>query len=224
MRRAFTLIELLVVIAIIAILAGILFPVFAEAKRKAREITCVSNLRQIGTSVQLYMSDNDDKYPYMVDASDKYVQTIWGGNPDWQAQINGMSMMQDTLAEYSKSKEIFRCPSDNGTFTLEQNFPQPFLTSPNLYQTYGSSYFMRTEIVFRSLSGTQFEAPAQVNYIFDGAGNWHGDGRGLLPSDDIVSAAILERGYRYNILYGDWHVKNGSRDQLQQAWAVPLGS
>jgi prepilin-type N-terminal cleavage/methylation domain-containing protein len=59
-RPGFTLIELLVVIAIIAILAAILFPVFATARENARKITCVSNLKQLGTSVLMYAQDYDD--------------------------------------------------------------------------------------------------------------------------------------------------------------------
>src|SRR5687768_6367661 len=60
---AFTLIELLVVIAIIAILAAILFPVFAQAKVSAKGIVCLSNMRQLGMSVQMYVVDHDDYWP-----------------------------------------------------------------------------------------------------------------------------------------------------------------
>jgi prepilin-type N-terminal cleavage/methylation domain-containing protein/prepilin-type processing-associated H-X9-DG protein len=63
MRRAFTLIELLVVIAIIAILAAILFPVFAQAKEAAKKTTCVSNQKQLGTAFLLYAADSDDYFP-----------------------------------------------------------------------------------------------------------------------------------------------------------------
>ena len=62
-RRGFTLIELLVVIAIIAILAAILFPVFAQAREKARNAACLSNCKQLGTAVMLYVQDYDEVYP-----------------------------------------------------------------------------------------------------------------------------------------------------------------
>src|SRR3954464_13938987 len=64
-RRAFTLIELLVVIAIIAILAAILFPVFAQARDRARMTACLSNMKQIGASLMLYVQDYDETYPYI---------------------------------------------------------------------------------------------------------------------------------------------------------------
>lgn len=62
-RLGFTLIELLVVIAIIAILAAVLFPVFAQAREKARSISCLSNIKQIGTSTALYVQDYDETFP-----------------------------------------------------------------------------------------------------------------------------------------------------------------
>src|SRR3954447_4443959 len=62
-NRAFTLIELLVVIAIIAILAAILFPVFAQAREKARQASCQSNLKQLGTAFMMYAQDYDESYP-----------------------------------------------------------------------------------------------------------------------------------------------------------------
>src|SRR5881296_1409417 len=62
-KRAFTLIELLVVIAIIAILAAILFPVFAQAREKARQASCLSNLKQIGQGYLMYLQDNDEQFP-----------------------------------------------------------------------------------------------------------------------------------------------------------------
>src|SRR5881296_1860227 len=64
-QRAFTLIELLVVIAIISILAAILFPVFAQARDKARQSACISNMKQIGTGIMMYAQDYDETLPFM---------------------------------------------------------------------------------------------------------------------------------------------------------------
>ena len=91
-----------------------------------------------------------------------------------------------------------------------------------MFLTYGSSYLMRTEIVFRSVSGTGFTAPANINYIFDAAGHWHGDGRGLLQGDDPLTVDALLRIYRYNTLFGDFHAKNLTYGDMQKAWAVQV--
>ena len=90
-RSGFTLIELLVVIAIIAILAAILFPVFARARENARRSSCQSNLKQIALGITQYVQDYDERYPNM-DATS-------GG---WAA----------TTQPYLKSEQIFQCPSD----------------------------------------------------------------------------------------------------------------
>lgn len=89
----FTLIELLVVIAIIAILAAILFPVFAKAREKARQIQCLSNLKQLGLGILQYSQDNDEFYP----------QTNVPGNHDNWAQ---------EIYPYVKSVDVYRCPDN----------------------------------------------------------------------------------------------------------------
>jgi prepilin-type N-terminal cleavage/methylation domain-containing protein/prepilin-type processing-associated H-X9-DG protein len=81
-NRAFTLIELLVVIAIIAILAAILFPVFAQAREKARQTTCASNLKQMGTATMMYIQDYDETYPMQV-----YTRPPGNRNLSWREAI-----------------------------------------------------------------------------------------------------------------------------------------
>ena len=95
MRRGFTLIELLVVIAIIAILAAILFPVFARAREKARQASCQSNLKQIGLATLMYIQDYDERFPHHT------------GGPiaayDWPI----------SLIPYVKNTQLWQCPSAN---------------------------------------------------------------------------------------------------------------
>jgi len=121
MRRAnhatsgFTLIELLVVIAIIAILASILFPVFAKVREKARQISCASNLRQLGMAVTEYTGDYDDTLPGAMVGSDS--TTFVGG---WMYIVNYSSSAPTTfdptrgsLYSYVKDKRVYMCPDDS---------------------------------------------------------------------------------------------------------------
>jgi prepilin-type N-terminal cleavage/methylation domain-containing protein/prepilin-type processing-associated H-X9-DG protein len=104
-RAGFTLIELLVVIAIIALLAAILFPVFARARDNARRATCMNNLKQIGLGTMQYVQDNDGRFP--VD--------VYGGvlGPDGRELEPGWNAVfwQQMIWPYVKSDQIFFCPS-----------------------------------------------------------------------------------------------------------------
>jgi len=99
-RSGFTLIELLVVIAIIAILAAILFPVFAQAREKARQTTCLSNEKQLGLSFMQYIQDSDEQFPSGAYSGFAWVQADGLG---WSSQI----------FPYVKSTGLFHCPDDS---------------------------------------------------------------------------------------------------------------
>jgi prepilin-type N-terminal cleavage/methylation domain-containing protein/prepilin-type processing-associated H-X9-DG protein len=95
-RTGFTLIELLVVIAIIAILAAILFPVFSRAREQARKAACLSNMKQIGTALMMYLQDWDEAFPY------------------WYPPCAGVApglYWTEQLMPYIKNKDVFKCPS-----------------------------------------------------------------------------------------------------------------
>src|SRR6218665_2985479 len=97
-RHGFTLIELLVVIAIIAILAAILFPVFARARENARRSACQSNLKQIGLGIAQYTQDFDEKLPSVTRLA---------------GRSGILNRWHDTIQPYVKNEQMFRCPSNS---------------------------------------------------------------------------------------------------------------
>lgn len=111
MRRAFTLIELLVVIAIIAILAAILFPVFAQAKMAAKKSADLSNTRQLGTSTMLYLADYDDNYPQSVYAT-QGIQHPCGAIVLGSMANQPVFTMYDALLPYMKNVQILQSNVD----------------------------------------------------------------------------------------------------------------
>lgn len=128
-RRGFTLIELLVVIAIIAILAAILFPVFAQAREKARQTSCLSNEKQVGTSIFMYVQDYDERlffYPAITSPSRSRTGAVLPN----AASINPVRWW-NALMPYIKNSQVLVCPSDdlpapsrdaNGVFSILRSY------------------------------------------------------------------------------------------------------
>jgi prepilin-type N-terminal cleavage/methylation domain-containing protein len=144
-NNGFTLIELLVVIAIIAILAAILFPVFSQAREKARAISCLSNTRQLGLAITMYADDHDEAYPCTC-------MTMMGMAPtdpqDWMT----------TVMPYIKNVGVFRCPSD--TSMLWSNSSNMMMT-PRV-SSYGfNGYFMPVEPPYFGPAMAQIDKPAE---------------------------------------------------------------
>jgi len=125
-RQGFTLIELLVVIAIIAILAAILFPVFAKVREKARQTACASNMKQIDLALLEYVQDYNETYPSL------------GNNGGPQGFI-GWSMM---LQPYIKNYNIFTCPSNKNTNTYfnSSSGTSPAYPANGVVNDYGANY------------------------------------------------------------------------------------
>src|SRR5579862_9500355 len=143
-RHAFTLIELLVVIAIIAILAAILFPVFAQAREKARIATCTSNLKQFALSILMYDQDYDETMPIGFKAA-----YLIG---PLTSQLSGFPErgVHAEIAPYVKDHGVFHCPDDAGfELTVANPDTPPKVLNSSQYsqiadkpfdQVYGSSY------------------------------------------------------------------------------------
>jgi prepilin-type N-terminal cleavage/methylation domain-containing protein/prepilin-type processing-associated H-X9-DG protein len=166
---AFTLIELLVVIAIIAILAAILFPVFAQARGKARQITCLSNLKQLTTATLMYVQDYDEKFPrsvlgYGTGASGSSVVTT----PATGAYYSDLraSFWSNALQPYLKNLGVYDCPSatKDATSAITATPPDPnfFPYLAFTFNGYLNSW---------NLAGSP--APASVILFSEGQGNQH---------------------------------------------------
>jgi len=122
-RSAFTLIELLVVIAIIAILAAILFPVFAQAREKARQTMCLSNMKQIGLAVVQYVQDYDETMPESAFSSDitQPYYNNWGSATSWDVVVEpyikdgqaGQGNLAGQFPLVGKGGVIWHCPDDS---------------------------------------------------------------------------------------------------------------
>ena len=177
MRRAFTLIELLVVIAIIAILAAILFPVFAQAKLAAKKTVDLSNLKQLGTAFMLYGGDNDDYYPLA----------------SYPAKGNTWPMR---CQPYIKSFDIFRSPGDAGAAWSPSGVVRPTPETPEgdpRWKYRWTSYLLNVFVSGAFANGayattTSFKSPANVVVL-------------ALAADD--PGPLGERDHFHPICWGD---------------------
>jgi prepilin-type N-terminal cleavage/methylation domain-containing protein/prepilin-type processing-associated H-X9-DG protein len=189
--RGFTLVELLVVIAIIAILASILFPVFARARENARRSSCLSNLKQIGLGYMQYSQDYDEKYPEV------YVENPMRG---WYYLVQ----------PYIKSSQLFNCPSASSVPNYEG---QEWIASERL--SYGVTVVRDT---VWSLS--QMQKPAQRVMVGDVLDNFRLCPEGFSVATWGATDSPRLPAYRHlettNILFFDGHVKSMKKAQLQE--------
>lgn len=194
-RRGFTLIELLVVIAIIAILAGILYPVFARAREAARRTSCLSNVQQLTKAMMMYVSDNDSRYP------PRYPDITPG--PKFQCRTCRTIDWRPYARPYVKSEQVFVCPSDTGIPAELVNDPMNQVASrPSRladFAPFGSSYCFQV-----ALTRVQFEAavpvPAQTAMVAE-VFAWH-------SYSEALKVALVENGAPFSVLsFADGHAK-----------------
>ena len=202
-RRGFTLIELLVVIAIIAILAAILFPVFARAREQARKSTCMSNLKQLATGVTMYVQDYDEKFPLNSPG------TFPARNASFPANAN---FWASEIQPYIKNWKVFNCPSSpvqsdySAASTQGQDgyaFHQKLLGSVSMYG--------------RSMSLAELRYPADLymiadckHWLFDSSFQAHLIAYANLCSAYCTPTAQTESNTRHGgacMAFADGHVK-----------------
>ncbi len=215
-RCAFTLIELLVVIAIIAILAAILFPVFARARENARRTSCLSNMKQMGLGAMMYMQDYDERYPPAIidNATTPPDGFYWsGGSTIW--------FWPQIIYSYTKNMQMFYCPSSS-------SHPVDSLGRPIvLNNNYGANYYIMRD--GRSTPGIPIAAiqnTAEV-YLFMDSNNYRNSpetaitplsGWGWLPGSGNLGVAYFnssppkdfQRGRHFegvNVTFADGHAK-----------------
>ncbi|HZO91955.1 MAG TPA: prepilin-type N-terminal cleavage/methylation domain-containing protein [Chthonomonadaceae bacterium] len=204
-RSGFTLIELLVVIAIIAILAAILFPVFAQAREQARGVSCLSNTKQIGTATALYVQDYDETFPMNMYMSNN------GPSPcvfvAWVA-----------LVPYLKNVQVYQCPSNPNALDFPKamdviSMPPPCPASPPLKYI---SYFPNFSLIdwgdpsnfFGPDNGRPVKTMAEVEYPADTA--VFCDANGTLPDAyfTMMDEPIQARHHgTVNASFADSHAK-----------------
>jgi prepilin-type N-terminal cleavage/methylation domain-containing protein/prepilin-type processing-associated H-X9-DG protein len=191
LRPAFTLIELLVVIAIIAILAAILFPVFAQAREKARAAACVSHLKQIGMAWAMYAQDHDERV------------LPWGpGTRDYTKET---VLIQVLLQPYAKNFLIFTCPNDTSK--------QPFSYWRNVYLDRWAGADQKGCWDLGGINLAEVNYPSTTPVMCDGLGN-NGGATWTLPPDHPLQTNLAWKvgsskrhsgGGHY--LFVDGHVK-----------------
>jgi prepilin-type N-terminal cleavage/methylation domain-containing protein/prepilin-type processing-associated H-X9-DG protein len=155
-KRGFTLIELLVVIAVIVIVAAILFPVFSAAREKARQVSCISNISQLGKATMLYAQDYDETYPLglISCSSGGHFWTEWNAqSPDGACRGFQLTWM-DLLYGYVKNWNIYHCPS---TQFDHRPFAPPGVSRDRVEYSYGVSYYFSR--LYDTAAGTWRQPP-----------------------------------------------------------------
>jgi len=197
----FTLIELLVVIAIIAILAAILFPVFAQAREAARKASCLSNEKQIGNAFTMYCQDYDERANI-----NTWNSNTFGDSPPGGAGFGLLQIFVQRLQPYTKNYGVFICPSDGSPWqsTDTQDIPNHNLKGSYAFHSYG--HWALAEI----------QAPSDFFIAWDASGVSCGQGGNIwIGTEDTTGAYSWGRNYCFaarhmdqiNMVYADGHAK-----------------
>lgn len=202
-KRGFTLIELLVVIAIIAILAAILFPVFARAREKAKQSSCLSNVKQIGMGILMYIQDSDERLPV------KWWYYQHSPGVAYPLNTNYMTWAE-VIAPYVKNDQLFMCPD----YAPAQN-QMPYTTFPCAYNYNGAMPQYAGDYTTAGLDYApmgDIKAPATTVMIYDG---WTMDSW-WYPADQ--AALISGNPGTQNFTTAYWNIVKRHNDGCNQCY------
>ena len=211
-RPAFTLIELLVVIAIIAILAAILFPVFARARENARRSSCQSNLKQIALGFIQYTQDYDERLPNVQHGG---ANKTAAPNVSWNyftaGTPNNFDMSQGSVYPYIKSTQIFVCPSDSAGQSQGDSYAASeclFTAGTSIGGTYNASFAAGKSLAaFDETAKFMLlgeEAPSNASAPLDGNPTGSTDDGFMTVTSNYFSGRHFDGS---NIAFLDGHVK-----------------
>jgi prepilin-type N-terminal cleavage/methylation domain-containing protein/prepilin-type processing-associated H-X9-DG protein len=198
-RRGFTLIELLVVIAIIAILAAILFPVFAKAREKARQTSCLSNLKQLGLGMLQYIQDYDEMFPRVDGAGmdGATAQNSTYGSFKWYGGTYGYARGWGyVIYPYVKNSQIYKCPSTQ--YSDAGNAYGMWYSCPNTAGTAIENMFG----TYQALG--KFARPAETIMLSEKGG---GGGAGAYIGNTNWYACRMDHNEGGNVAFIDGHAK-----------------
>jgi len=209
--RAFTLIELLVVIAIIAILAAILFPVFAHAKSAAKRASCLSNLRQIGLGNELYVNDFDDLMPWLPDSELQLTPEVRADGRKYAVMGSFMPLWHP----YLKNKNIFFSPA-LGTSKLtgwQSYFDAPWRENGVDDETKGRTHYISDLLGETNAASTRFTRGRNAAAVCEAKGT-------NVSTQEWLMTPFFEAGW-WNYAHTLWNV--GGSEPPQNGWSAHVG-